>query len=286
MNSILSVINKGGCAVAIAFTALSVKAQAGRIDPTFMTVSGFDSYITASALQPDGKILVVGFFSEFNGTHRPNLARLLFNGSLDVSFSPPSIPDGYPDTVLIDHLARILVGGDGFGVVRFMPGGMLDPTFNNPTSKAVWLGIDPFANLFFSDYRSFYKSHPNGSQDISFNIGRRYPSDPGIYAAAIKTNGNVVLGGGFYYINEQFRARIAEVNQFGQLLTTHSLMVYTAGRLSEASPLYLLCQTKKSSQEETSKAVSSATPPKDGLILVFLPDMWTTEEVGLDRSRR
>jgi uncharacterized delta-60 repeat protein len=100
-----------------------------------------------------------------------------------------------------------------------MPGGMLDPTFNNPTSKAVWLGIDPFANLFFSDYRSFYKSHPNGSQDISFNIGRRYPSDPGIYAAAIKTNGNVVLGGGFYYINEQFRARIAEVNQFGQLLT-------------------------------------------------------------------
>src|SRR5690606_31164656 len=60
----------------------------GGIDTSFNTGTGFPGgAIMAIALQPDGKILVGGSFTSYNGTIRNNLIRLNADGSLDTSFA-------------------------------------------------------------------------------------------------------------------------------------------------------------------------------------------------------
>jgi uncharacterized delta-60 repeat protein/gliding motility-associated-like protein len=62
----------------------------GNIDPSFDPGMGADDTIYDMAIQPDGKIIIVGHFSTFNGTPRKGIARLLPDGSLDTSFNSGS----------------------------------------------------------------------------------------------------------------------------------------------------------------------------------------------------
>jgi uncharacterized delta-60 repeat protein len=60
----------------------------GSLDSTFTPGSGANDVITSIALQPDGKILIGGDFTQYNGVLRNRLARLQPNGSLDPTFDP------------------------------------------------------------------------------------------------------------------------------------------------------------------------------------------------------
>ncbi len=54
----------------------------GTVDPTINFGTGADSFVTAVAVQPDGKIVLGGGFSQFNGVTRPHIARL-YGGSMN-----------------------------------------------------------------------------------------------------------------------------------------------------------------------------------------------------------
>src|SRR5882724_6949641 len=74
-------------ALALAHPSASL-AQAGYIDPSFLNrMSGPNSWVWAIALQPDGKLLVGGQFTSFNGVPRNQIARLNVDGSVDTNFS-------------------------------------------------------------------------------------------------------------------------------------------------------------------------------------------------------
>ena len=60
----------------------------GSIDPTFNPGAGANALVLSLVLQPDGKILVGGSFSTFDGALRSRIARLNQDGSLDTSFNP------------------------------------------------------------------------------------------------------------------------------------------------------------------------------------------------------
>jgi RNA polymerase sigma factor (sigma-70 family) len=63
----------------------------GRTDPSFhcdMT-NGLDGRVMDMVLQPDGRIVICGFFSVVNGAEVPHIARLNPDGSLDATFHPP-----------------------------------------------------------------------------------------------------------------------------------------------------------------------------------------------------
>jgi uncharacterized delta-60 repeat protein len=76
--------------------ALLRTTASGSLDPTFgsggvqmVSVSGGDDFATSLLVQPDGGILVAGFWSPHFGPYspaRPYIARLLPNGSFDASF--------------------------------------------------------------------------------------------------------------------------------------------------------------------------------------------------------
>jgi uncharacterized delta-60 repeat protein len=84
------------------------------IDLSFTTGTGFDKNVELVSAQPDGKILVMGSFTSYNGTAVQHIVRLNADGTLDATFNPTfqnlnggtyafakTLPDG-----------RIIIGGN------------------------------------------------------------------------------------------------------------------------------------------------------------------------------
>src|ERR1051325_4912552 len=64
------------------------RAQSGTVDTTFSP--GFDSDVFTIRVQPNGKLLVSGFFTKVGSSSRNGIARLNSDGTLDTSFDPGS----------------------------------------------------------------------------------------------------------------------------------------------------------------------------------------------------
>lgn len=115
----------------------------GSLDTTFDpgTSTGTGT-VNDIALQSDGKILIGGYFSEYNGTPRLNIARIQVDGQLDPTFdSGTDMTDPLATGVsalVVQTDGKILVGGNfthlqGFwrkNIVRLNADGDVDPGFN------------------------------------------------------------------------------------------------------------------------------------------------------------
>jgi len=71
-------------------TALNSKAQSPSADSFNPSPSGGSprTSISSLAVQPDGKILVGGSFTQISGVSRTNLARLYPDGTVETNFHP------------------------------------------------------------------------------------------------------------------------------------------------------------------------------------------------------
>jgi len=67
---------------------IPVAAQWITPDPTFPVGTGPDAAVMAISIQPDGRILAGGYFSNVNSVLQPMIARFHTDGSLDGSFAP------------------------------------------------------------------------------------------------------------------------------------------------------------------------------------------------------
>jgi hypothetical protein len=70
--------------------------------------------VYAVALQPDGKIIIGGIFTFYNGTARNRLARLNANGSLDTSFNPGAGANNAVREIALQGDGKIIIGGEFF----------------------------------------------------------------------------------------------------------------------------------------------------------------------------
>ena len=99
--------------------------------------TGLNNQIWAMALQADGKVLIGGMFTSYNGTSCNYLARLNSDGSFDGTFNTGTGPNGYVSAITVQPDGKILVSGqfssfNGTSVLqitRMNPNGSLDPTF-------------------------------------------------------------------------------------------------------------------------------------------------------------
>jgi uncharacterized delta-60 repeat protein len=90
----VAVQTNGQIIVAGAFTEIDGRRRVriarlngdGTLDATFDPGLGANDSVYAVKLQPDGRAVIGGVFTRFNGTRRLGLARLRFNGTLDTSF--------------------------------------------------------------------------------------------------------------------------------------------------------------------------------------------------------
>src|SRR5204863_6303879 len=109
----------------------------GTVSPSFNTGGGINGSVFALALQVDGKLLVGGDFTTFDGLSHPYLVRLNPDGTADATFNPGAGPDGPVRAITVQADGRILIGGaftnvDGVSrgrIARLTSTGALDATF-------------------------------------------------------------------------------------------------------------------------------------------------------------
>ena len=85
----------------------------GYQDPTFLAPpnSGANDVINAMALQPDGRIIIGGNFTAFNGANRHGIARLNSDGSVDTTFNPGTGANGQVLSVALQANGQIVIAG-------------------------------------------------------------------------------------------------------------------------------------------------------------------------------
>jgi uncharacterized delta-60 repeat protein len=192
-----------------------------------------DSEVDALAVQPDGKIVVGGYFSSLAGVPRNLIARLNSDGSLDSAFNPGTNFTGNAvHAVALQVDGSILVGGDyrtsdgQAGLIRILPDGTRDTGFRSGlggivtsiNALAVQNDGKVLAGGFFSTiggqlHTNLARLNPDGRVDDAFK-----PSlSSGVLCLAVQTNGGIVVGGFAGTINGEVKTGIGRLNPDGTL---------------------------------------------------------------------
>jgi uncharacterized delta-60 repeat protein len=132
----------------------------GSLDNTFTIGTGFqNSLVNSFGIQSDGKIIVVGGFTSFNGYAKRYLIRLNTDGTIDNTFLVSNLINNSVDDILI-----------------------------LPDDKILVIGI-------FS--KKLVKLNANGSTDSSFDVGIGFNSASRIIGLYKQTDNQFLIGGTF-----------------------------------------------------------------------------------------
>ena len=209
----------------------------GSLDTSFNPGSGADAEITAAVLQPDGRIVVGGRFTSFNGFTHNRVCRLNADGSVDQSFGLGAGINNSVFALALQSDGRILVGGQftqvdltlRFNLARLNTNGSVDLSFdpgNGPNGDVNAIVIQPNGAIIiggtFIGYDGFSRGGiarvmASGALDFSFDSG--VGTGGNVFALALQHNGQIVLGGRFVQyagINRTFIARISSSGSLDQ----------------------------------------------------------------------
>jgi uncharacterized delta-60 repeat protein/uncharacterized repeat protein (TIGR01451 family) len=156
----------------------------GQLDPSFDPGFGANGAIRALVLQPDSKMLIGGFFTQYNGTNRGGVARVNTDGGVDSFFVTGSGANNAVYALALDATGKILVGGSFSSFNGTVP----------PRPAIVRLNT-------------------NGAVDLSFSTGAG--PDNTVYAIAVQPDGKILIGGEFTAVDGQSRQRLARLNRNG-----------------------------------------------------------------------
>jgi uncharacterized delta-60 repeat protein len=197
-----------------------------------------DSSVYSLAIQPDGKILVGGFFSFLGEQPRSNIGRLNSDGTLDASFnsqftghlvySLATQPDG---KILVGGRFTSLGGQTRTNIGRLNLDGTLDTAFNpgvnyDPASYVNSIVVQAdgkilvggsFTNLAGQSRRGIGRLNVDGSLDTTFNPGS---SSANVHTLAVQPDGQILVGGAFTNLGGQTRFGIGRLNSDGSLDTS------------------------------------------------------------------
>jgi uncharacterized delta-60 repeat protein len=199
----------------------------GRLDTAFDTGTGFNDWVHTLATLPDGRILVGGRFSEYNGKPCNRIACLHPNGRLDTAFNTGTGFNLWVHTLATLPDGRILAGGNFSeyngkscnNIACIHPDGRLDTTFDTGTGFNDWvhtLAMLPDGRILvggdFSEYNGkpcnrIACLHPNGRLDTAFDTGTGF--DDSVYTLATLPDGRILVGGEFTQYNGKPCNRIA-----------------------------------------------------------------------------
>jgi uncharacterized delta-60 repeat protein len=234
----------------VAMNYISRLNSNGSLDTTFNSGIGFDSSVYCINIQADGKILVGGLFSSYNGTAANKIIRLNSDGSVDNSFIAGYGIDGEVRTICIQTDGKIIVGGsftifngvqldnitrlnsDGsldntFSVASFTgfpsssPGFYFDPIiysiFIQPDGKIIVGGS--FGKINSTSRNCIARMNSNGSLDVSFNPGSGFDwqNTPYVISVILQTDGKIIVTGGFDHYNGTSRNSLARINTDGTI---------------------------------------------------------------------
>lgn len=216
----------------------NVSASDGTTDTSFVIGTGFDSTVNTIARQSDGKIIVGGQFTNYNGTPVQSIVRLNNDGSIDSGFSIGSGFDGTVFSIAIQSDGKIVVAGvfgdynGNFskGIVRLNSDGTFDPTFitgsgfngarNFYTINNISIQSDDkvivtgrFNGYDGNTVADIIRINTDGSIDNSFLQGSGFNNET--YSIAIQSDNKILVGGTFDNYDGNSTTNIVRINPDG-----------------------------------------------------------------------
>ena len=205
----------------------------GTVKTHFPGVDNTGSSATSAALQPDGKLVVGGYYKKNDRTpHQFALARYNANGTLDSAFGQSGkvmarlgLGDAYSFGIALQTNGRIVLAGystttldHDFSLVGYTANGTLDSTFGNSgfVTTDFSSGTDDIAytmtmqsdgKLLVAGRTGEYPQNDfalarysrDGQLDQAFGVGGKVVSDfssiDQAYGVALDSNGKIVLAG-------------------------------------------------------------------------------------------
>jgi uncharacterized delta-60 repeat protein len=197
----------------------------GRLDQS-LNLNTVGSSVVATAVQPDGKILIGGIFNTVLGVARKNIARLNTDGTLDTTFNTGT--NGYVGAIAVQPDGKILVGGDFTALIlngtalvpsvligvtrnhiaRMNADGTIDEAFDPNADDVVnAIAVQPDGKILIGGF--FTALAPNGGASVARNVMTRLDTngevDPtfnpnpnlDVYAIALQADGKILVGGLF-----------------------------------------------------------------------------------------
>ena len=213
-------------------------AQSGTLDTSFDPGTGANNWVISSSIQSDGKIIIGGDFTFFDGTARNSIARLNADGSLDTSFNPGTGANSRVQTISIQNDGKIIIAGyfnsyngtSRFGIARLNTDGSLDTSFDPGSGVNLPIfavAIQDDGKIIIGGQFTFFdgtainrivRLNANGSLDNSFNPGSG--ANAPVETISIQDDGKIVTVGLFTSYNGTPRNRIARLNSDGSLDTS------------------------------------------------------------------
>tara|TARA_R110002096_G_scaffold433554_2_gene652470 strand:- start:52 stop:1167 length:1116 start_codon:yes stop_codon:yes gene_type:complete len=162
----------------IAINRLARLNTDGSLDDTFDSGTGANNAVFTTSIQSDGKIIIGGFFTSYNGIATNRIARLNTDGTLDETFDSGTGANNNVYTTSIQSDGKILIGG--------------------PFESYNGIAISGIARL-----------NTDGTLDENFTPGTG--TDNEVLTTSIQNDGNIIIGGGFTSYNDTERSYIARV---------------------------------------------------------------------------
>ena len=155
----------------------------GELDPSLdVLIDSSPGNVRATVVQPDGKIIVGGYFRTVNGVRQKSIVRLNADFSLDSTFSAQV--NGTILAVAVQTDGKIVIGG-------------------------------AFTAVGGASRNRIARLNADGSLDTNFNPGAG--ADALVYAVAIQTDGKILIGGNFFQINSIDDYAVARLNADGSV---------------------------------------------------------------------
>lgn len=186
----------------------------GSVDPAFQSIppgpspfTGPGNGIGTVILQPDGRILVTGIFTNAAGMSLPILLRLNADGSIDPTFNLDARVNPNGRTLLMQADGKVLTSGyikrgdEDYlvGLIRLRADGSVDPSFDSSGAMAgepSVAALAPDGRIYFVDSVNsggVGRLNSDGSRDFSFQPEPDPYPLPG--AIVVQRDGKVIAGG-------------------------------------------------------------------------------------------
>ncbi|MBN2159642.1 MAG: delta-60 repeat domain-containing protein [Spirochaetes bacterium] len=217
----------------------------GSVDSTFnIGGTGANDIVYTLAIQGDGKVLIGGVFTAYNGADVPDrIIRLNADGSVDSTFNNGGTgANNDVKSLVIQGDGKVLVGGHFTqyndtdvpdGIIRLNADGSVDTDFNSVGTGAnqpvYSLAIQRDGKVIIGGDFTLYNGldvpdriirlNADGSVDSTFNNGGT-GADGGVVTMAIQRDGKVLVGGYFTTYNGPVPDRIIRLNTDGSVDST------------------------------------------------------------------
>ena len=199
----------------------------GTLDRTLNNLSTVGSLVEATAVQPDGKILIGGTFSSVLTVPRNNIARLNTDGTLDLAFDPNA--DGPVHAIAVQPDGKILAGGAFANIGGQMRSniarldamlGMADGFKPNANGEVYAIAVQPDGQVLAGG--AFFGANSIGGQtrnriarlDAATGLADSFNPDANarVYTIAVQADGKILAGGIFGNIAGQVRRSMARLD--------------------------------------------------------------------------